>query len=135
MWEMPPFHNHQHQPPPAHPGFDRVSDPLGINQNGPPAGSNNGPMQQPGVKRRPSEEGGGHPHPHQQAPPPKKLAVVAGPWDLEIATNVILYEKPPSLLPHPHPDVEQLRFTYAMKLRQSFQELCHSREGTDIWQP
>ena len=72
------------------------------------------------LKRRPSEEMGG---------PGSKKFFLAGPWDLEIATNVIMFERPPTLLPHPHPEVEVLRFNYVMKLRQSFQEMCHSREG------
>ena len=88
---------------------------------------------------------------------------ISGPWDLEIPTNVILYERPPSLLPHPQPEVmtssnismkyflehytvhivhivlytlytlqvEVVRFQLMYKLRQSYQEMCHSREGID----
>ena len=48
------------------------------------------------MKRRASEEIG---------PQHKKHAIIAGPWDLEIPTNVIMFERPPSLLPHPHPEV------------------------------
>ena len=77
------------------------------------------------VKRRPSEEMGG-----SHGPANKKF-ILAGPWDLEIPTNVIMYERTQSLLPHPHPEAEIVRFQYAMKLRQSFQEMCHSREGID----
>ena len=44
---------------------------------------------------------------------------------------MILYERPPSLLPHPQPEVEVLRFQLMCKLRQSYQEMCHSREGID----
>lgn len=164
MWEMPPFHNqpagapaasgsghppaavhHSHQhPPPPHGGqnFERSSDPLGINQNGPPANGphphhqhhppQHHPGQQPqqhphhhhpGFKRRPSEEMGG------QQPAPKRYVTVTGPWDLELPTNVIIYERKPTMLPHPHPDVEMLRVSYVTKLRQSFQEMCHSRES------
>jgi len=65
-----------------------------------------------------------------QGPGAKKF-IVAGPWDLEIPTNVILYEKTPSMLPHPHPEVEVLRYTLMMGLRKSYQEMCHSREGID----
>merc|ERR1719411_1791949 len=60
----------------------------------------------------------------------KKL-ILAGPWDLEIPTNVILFERQPSMLTHPHPEIELMRFGYVMKLRQSYQEMCHSREGID----
>jgi len=63
--------------------------------------------------------------------PASKKFLVTGPWDLEIATNIIMYEKVPSMLPHPHPEVEVLRFQLMMKLRQSYQEMCHSREGID----
>jgi len=77
------------------------------------------------VKRRPSEEMGG-----SHGPANKKF-ILAGPWDLEIPTNVIMYERVQSILPHPHPEAEIVRFQYAMKLRQSFQEMCHSREGID----
>ena len=63
--------------------------------------------------------------------PGGKKFVLSGPWDLEIPTNVILFERQPSMLPHPHPEVELLRFVHVMKLRQSYQEMCHSREGID----
>merc|ERR1712061_779232 len=56
---------------------------------------------------------------------------MGGPWDLEIPTNVIMYERAQSILTHPHPEAEVVRFQYIMKLRQSFQEMCHSREGID----
>lgn len=132
MWEMPPIFNQHHHNP--------LSDPLGINQNGP--GLHNGPQHSPmmqhhnplaiqhtpihqpiqHLKRRPSEEMTG---------PGGKRFIVAGPWDLEIPTNVILFERSPIALPHPHPEVETLRFQYVMKLRQTFQEMCHSREGID----
>ena len=72
------------------------------------------------LKRRPSEEMSG---------PGGKKFILSGPWDLEIPTNVIIFERAPITLPHPHPEVELLRFQYVMKLRQSFQEMCHSREG------
>ena len=55
--------------------------------------------------------------------------IVAGPWDLELPTNVIMFERAQLVAAHPHPETEVLRFQYIMKLRQSFQEMCHSREG------
>lgn len=136
LWDMPEMPGAQNQ------GFERNSDPLGINTvPGPPM-----QLQQPipaqpphpqqhhqhqqqqmqmqpqqGIKRRASEEMG----------PGAKKFIVSGPWDLEIATNVIMFEKTPSMLPHPHPEVEILRFQLMMKLRQSYQEMCHSREGID----
>ena len=53
----------------------------------------------------------------------------SGPWDLEINTNVLIFERAPTTLFHPHPEVEALRCGLATKLRQCYQELCHSREG------
>merc|ERR1719295_1886249 len=128
---------------PGAPGYNqqqgevlRNSDPLGINtspqpptqhspqpqhQAPPPNQNQHTQQQQQGVKRRASEEMG----------PGAKKFIVAGPWDLEVATNVVMFEKTPSLLPHPHPEVELLRFQLMMRLRQSYQEMCHSREGID----
>jgi len=125
LWEMPEM-------PGA--GFERNSDPLGINTPPPQA-------QAPPPPQHPHPQ---HHHPHQMQPqqgikrrvseemgPGAKKFIVSGPWDLEIPTNVILYEKSPSLLPHPHPEVELLRFQLMMGLRKSYQEMCHSREGID----
>lgn len=130
---------------PGAPGYNqqqgevlRNSDPLGINTSPqpptqhspqpqhqlPPPNQNqhqHAQQQMQGVKRRASEEMG----------PGAKKFIVAGPWDLEVATNVVMFEKTPSLLPHPHPEVELLRFQLMMRLRQSYQEMCHSREGID----
>ena len=53
----------------------------------------------------------------------------SGPWDLEIATNAVIFERPPIVTPHPHPDIETMRAQLTNKLRQTYQELCHSREG------
>ena len=95
------------------------------------------------MKRRPSEEMGsagsgssggsvaGSAGPGGSGGAGGKKFILAGPWDLEIPTNVILYERQPSMLPHPQPEVELTRFLFVMKLRQSYQEMCHSREGID----
>ena len=63
--------------------------------------------------------------------PAAKRFIIAGPWDLEIPTNVILFERKPTMYCHPHPEVEILRSSFVMKLRQSFQEMCQSRESID----
>ncbi len=63
--------------------------------------------------------------------PGGKIRVLNGPWDLEIPTNVILFERQPTMMAHSHPEVEFMRYGYVMKLRQSFQEMCHSREAID----
>ena len=93
---------------------------------------------QAGMKRRPSEEmggsvgastglatpigsGGAGSSGAGGAPSGKKLFILAGPWDLEIPTNVILYERQPTMLPHPSPEVELVRYAFVMKLRQSYQ--------------
>ena len=87
---------------------------------------------QAGMKRRPSEEMGGSGGSSGATPGSGggsssgggaggKKFILAGPWDLEIPTNVILYERQPSMLPHPSPEVELVRFAFVMKLRQSYQ--------------
>lgn len=114
LWEMPVLKQH----------FDPVTDPLGICPSGAipngivPIGS-----EPVGLKRRASDE-------LINSPLYKKF-VLPGPWDLEIPSNVLVYESLPTSLAHPHPDVELLRCTLTTKLRQCYQELCHSREGID----
>ena len=54
---------------------------------------------------------------------------ISGPWDLEVATNAVVFERSPLNWPHPHPDIESYRATLVVKLRQAYQEMCHSREG------
>lgn len=108
MWELPAVKR----------DFDPITDPLGICHTGPSTAPNVPPASN---KRRPSEDNG---------PPPKKF-ILTGPWDIEVPTNVVIYERPPTICPHPHPDIEGFRFTLANRLRQCYQELCHTREGID----
>ncbi|XP_072936887.1 mRNA (2'-O-methyladenosine-N(6)-)-methyltransferase [Epargyreus clarus] len=108
MWELPAVKR----------DFDPITDPLGICHTGPP---NAGNMTPSASKRRPSEDNG---------PPPKKVAL-EGPWNIDVPTNVVIYERPPTICPHPHPEIEGFRFTLANKLRQCYQELCHTRESID----
>nr|CAG4639841.1 EOG090X02BU [Daphnia pulex] len=105
LWEMPPLR----------PNYDPVSDPLGIQQ----------PNQQPAgaIKRRASDDGIGSPL--------AKRFILSGPWDLEVATNAVVFERSPLSWPHPHPDIEAYRATLVIKLRQAYQEMCHSREAID----
>jgi len=105
LWEMPPLRPNQ---------YDPVSDPLGIQS--PP--SHGGAM-----KRRASEEALGSPL--------AKRFILTGPWDLEIATNSVVFERCPLSWPHPHPEIEVFRASLIVKLRQAYQEMCHSREGID----
>ncbi|XP_073842629.1 phosphorylated CTD-interacting factor 1 isoform X2 [Musca autumnalis] len=134
LWEMPG----------ARP-FDPLTDPLGISHGGqmPPMHQPHHPhphMQQlpPGghhqqhhnLKRRPSDDmhmHGGHGG-HGQQPPMKKF-VLAGPWDLEVCTNAVIVERPPTLLPQPHPEIEALRAAYTMKLVKTYEDLCMRREN------
>lgn len=109
LWEMPVLK----------PQFDPITDPLGICAPGPTA-IGNGPMQV--AKRRISEEIGG---------PQVKKFVLAGPWDLDVPTNVIIYERVPCNYMHSHPEIEAYRCSLLTKLRQCYQELCHSRESID----
>ncbi|XP_058802747.1 mRNA (2'-O-methyladenosine-N(6)-)-methyltransferase [Phymastichus coffea] len=110
--------------PSLKPQFDPLTDPLGI---GVPTIPGNGqiPPGTPGVplKRRASEDGA-------VMPTPKKF-ILAGPWDLEVPTNVIIYERAPTNLLHVHPEVEAQRCGLLAKLRQCYQELCHTRESID----
>ena len=57
------------------------------------------------------------------------VALFRGPWDLEVATNAVVYERCPLSWPHPHPEIEAYRSSLVTKLRQAYQEMCHSREG------
>lgn len=112
LWEMPLLK----------PQFDPITDPLGICAPGPPTAVPvpNGPM--PVTKRRISEELGG---------PQAKKFVLAGPWDLDVPTNVIILERSPCSYMHSHPEIEAYRCSLLSKLRQCYQELCHSRESID----
>lgn len=110
--------------PSLKPQFDPITDPLGICGVPPPPGNGTIPPGTPGgaLKRRASEDG---------AAAPAKKFILAGPWDLDIFTNVLIYERAPSSLPHVHPEVEALRCALLAKLRQCYQELCHTRESID----
>ena len=106
LWEMPR-------------NFDPLTDPLGICNPG--AGLNGPSTPSPSLKRRPSEDlmSGG----------PLKKFVLAGPWDLEVATNIIIVERPPTLLPHPHPEIEAMRAAYTVRLLKTYEDLCTRREN------
>ncbi|XP_030388130.1 mRNA (2'-O-methyladenosine-N(6)-)-methyltransferase [Scaptodrosophila lebanonensis] len=124
LWEMPGTRP-----------FDPLTDPLGIcHAGGGPTPINMPPhMQQHHhhLKRRPSDDM--HIHPHQQhgphGGPPLKKFVLAGPWDLEVCTNAVIVERPPTLLPQPHPEMEALRAAFSMKLLKTYEDLCMRREN------
>ncbi|KAM3841513.1 mRNA (2'-O-methyladenosine-N(6)-)-methyltransferase isoform 2-T2 [Vipera latastei] len=52
-------------------------------------------------------------------------------WDLDVQTNAVVKQRPPSDVLPPHPDVELLRSQLVLKLRQHYRELCQQREGID----
>lgn len=113
VWEMP-----NSKP------FDPLTDPLGICHNVPPNGPPTGPPNnsQP-LKRSASEENA------LMMQPPLKKFVLAGPWDLEIPTNVVIYDRVPILMPQPHPEIEAMRGSYTMKLIRTYEDLCQRRES------
>ncbi|XP_076336862.1 mRNA (2'-O-methyladenosine-N(6)-)-methyltransferase-like isoform X1 [Tachypleus tridentatus] len=123
LWEMPRLGNSTQ--------FDPVTDPLGIQIQTPttpqtpvfPPNQALPVLQKVGEKRRASVV--------DDVTVPSKRFILIGPWDLEVSTNVISWERTPSLLPPPHPEVEQFRSSLVAKLRQQYQEMCHSREGID----
>nr|XP_060627566.1 mRNA (2'-O-methyladenosine-N(6)-)-methyltransferase [Anolis sagrei ordinatus] len=52
-------------------------------------------------------------------------------WDLDIQTNAVIKQRPPSDVLCPHPEVELLRSQLMLKLRTHYRELCQQREGID----
>lgn len=109
LWEMPR-------------NFDPLTDPLGICSGGAPAAS----PHSAAVKRRPSEDAGGG---GVGGGPPMKRFILAGPWDLEVGSNVIIVERPPTLYPHPYPEIEAMRAAYTIKLIKIYEDLCSRREN------
>lgn len=118
LWEMPRLGH-----------YDPHTDPLGIQFSNPAPEPQTPTLPQSpfaapkvGEKRRASDDSG--------LSNAKKF-ILSGPWDLEVPTNVIIWERSPSLLPPPHPDIELYRANLVNRLRQQYQEMCHSREGID----
>lgn len=125
LWEWPPAKGNQ--------PFDPLTDPLGIchgnNSNGPnsmPAGA--ATPNHNAIKRRASEEVH-HGQNNQHGQPPLKKFILAGPWDLEIPTNVIMFDRIPSTFPPPHPEIEAMRGAFTLKLVKTYEDLCQKREN------
>ncbi|XP_055613614.1 mRNA (2'-O-methyladenosine-N(6)-)-methyltransferase [Uranotaenia lowii] len=124
LWEPPMLNRNNQQ-------FDPLTDPLGICHSG----QNNGPttphpQQNNALKRRASEDTQNN-HQQQQstgAPPPLKKYVLPGPWDLEIPTNVVIYDRIPTLYPHPYPEVEALRGVLTARLFKTYKDHLTKRE-------
>lgn len=112
--------------------YDPLTDPLGIS----------GPSELPPT---PPHQSAPHPHVHQGTPqkrhaPPLEAESPAkrssqtwlnGPFDLEVGSNVMMYEKTPSNMPPPLPEIEVFRAVLLHKLKQQYSEMCHSREGIE----
>ncbi|XP_050091266.1 mRNA (2'-O-methyladenosine-N(6)-)-methyltransferase [Anopheles aquasalis] len=136
LWEPPMLNRGQQQ-------FDPLTDPLGICSSA-PVGSN-GPLphtnssysggnsalaspQNSTLKRRASEDAHMGASGTGGAPPLKKY-VLPGPWDLEVATNALIYERLPTTFPQPYPEVEALRGSLTMRLAKTYEDLCNKRES------
>ncbi|XP_064599168.1 mRNA (2'-O-methyladenosine-N(6)-)-methyltransferase-like [Liolophura sinensis] len=117
LWEMPPLDS----------GPDLLSDPLGINMSPSDIRLSRASTDTPVVmsaKRRASGE--------LMGSPPKRPMFNYSPfWNFDLPSNVIMYERSPRKILPPHPDVEMLRAQLLSKLRQTYQELCQTREGID----
>lgn len=113
LWEMPVAGRH----------FDPITDPLGICNSMGGANGPSTPSPHSALKRRPSEDAmagmGG----------PLKKFILTGPWDLEVPSNVVIVERPPTLLPHPHPEIEAMRAAYTIRLIRTYEDLCTRREN------
>ncbi|RWS28547.1 phosphorylated CTD-interacting factor 1-like protein [Leptotrombidium deliense] len=118
LWEMPSS---------TAADCDPLRDPLGIQS--PVAPTNGGGYQQQWPLRL-AEKRSLSCDDSNSAVPAKKL-ILSGPWDLEIASNVVIWERPGIVTPHCHPDIELLRTSYLAKLRNQYFELCHSREAIE----
>ncbi|XP_041375608.1 mRNA (2'-O-methyladenosine-N(6)-)-methyltransferase-like [Gigantopelta aegis] len=111
------------------------TDPLGIASSGSqPVSTNDVRLSRPsteippvviGDKRRASSE-------LSVGSPTKRLAFNYSPfWNFDVPSNCLFYERAPSVLPPPVPEIEQFRATLTSKLREKYQELCQSRESID----
>lgn len=115
---------------------DASTDPLGISlsEHPPQPSSGDKRLSRPSVDIPPAHIGDKRRHSGDLigSPAAKRPAFTYSPfWNFEIPSNAMVYERAPSVLPPPHPEVELLRAQLVMKLRQHYQELCHSREGID----
>ncbi|XP_038111047.1 mRNA (2'-O-methyladenosine-N(6)-)-methyltransferase [Culex quinquefasciatus] len=137
LWETPMLNRGGGAGGGGQQGFDPLTDPLGICHSG---GTGNGPAGPPpppqhnsnALKRRASEDTQNH-HGQGQggtgAPPPLKKYVLPGPWDLEIPTNVVMYDRIPTMHPHPYPEVEAMRGLFTVRLFKTYEDLCTKRES------
>jgi phosphorylated CTD-interacting factor 1 len=104
LWETPQLNK-----------FDPLTDPLQLSN---PNGSSSPHSPLPGPSKQPYKpplkrnisQGQATPQQNQNQQPPLKKFVLAGPWDLEVQSNVYIYNRPPSHLLHPHPEIEVKKF-------------------------
>ncbi|XP_029652931.1 mRNA (2'-O-methyladenosine-N(6)-)-methyltransferase [Octopus sinensis] len=129
LWEMPVFGQ-----------LDPLTDPLGISSPSSsgmvsPVGqapfSRSSSMEGPlpslpvsGEKRRASSE--------LFASPTKRMTFTYSPyWNFDIASNAVIYERAPCMLPPVLPEIELLRAQLVAKLRMNYKYLCKTREDID----
>ena len=63
----------------------------------------------------------------------KKPFLVPTVWfDVESASNVVIWERGLFIRPHVNPEIEQQRCQLAFKLRSQFSDICHSRGITEV---
>lgn len=106
--------------------FDRSTDPLQLSNPGiAPQSPQIKPIYKPPLKRIISNST------TQAAQPAMKKFVLAGPWDLEVQSNVYIYNRPPTHNLHPHPEIEFMRNIAAQKLSQTYATLCQQRESIE----
>lgn len=119
LWEVPRLQQ-----------FDPLTDPLGICHN-PPVNGPHTPNPHQTLKRRASDDSLHNPGGHNSnlIQPPMKKFILAGPWDLEISTNVIMYERLPTSIFPPHPEIEAIRSACLIKLMKRYNDLCNLRES------
>lgn len=137
LWEMPGNSTRG--------GFNPLTDPLGICHPGGGIGIGGlgaGPSTpsphtmsagHSGILKRRASEDAFHHHQQPQHPgggaPAMKRFVLPGPWDLEVPTNAIIVERPPTLMAHPHPEIEAMRAAIVCKLMRTYDDLCQRREN------
>ncbi|WAR12142.1 CAPAM-like protein [Mya arenaria] len=105
---------------------DNMSDPLGIASDRPNPLLGDKRLSRPSVEiPQPNLQKRRHSGDVIGSPTAKRPAFSYSPfWNFEVPTNVVVYERAPSILPPPNPEIEQLRAQLLLKLRQHYQELC-----------
>lgn len=115
-------------------GLSGLAGVLGVGIGGPSTPSPHtfagGQQHHSGILKRRASEDAFHPNggAMMQQPAMKKF-ILPGPWDLEVPTNAIIVERPPTLMAHPHPEIEAMRAAIVCKLMRTYEDLCQRREN------